>query len=50
MLVPLPLPHTSSVPVSTAREEKSRQEMPGRVGSVIENEVPEPLVLIVTEP
>jgi hypothetical protein len=49
-LVPTPLPHTSSVPVSTARVLMFRQEMPGRVGSVIENDVPEPLVLIDTVP
>ena len=49
-LVPTPLPHTSSVPVSTAPVVKLRQGMPVRVGSVIENDVPEPLVSIVTVP
>ena len=49
-LVPTPLPHTSSVPVSTAPVLMLRQEMPARVGSLIENDVPEPLVEIVTAP
>src|SRR5262249_45608038 len=50
MFVPLPLPHTSSVPVRTAPVLSLRQEIPGRVGSVIENDVPEPLVWMVTVP
>ena len=49
-LVPTPLPHTSSVPVSTAPVLMLRQEMPVRVGSVIENDVPAPLVAMVTVP
>ena len=49
-LVPTPLPHTLSVPVSTAPVLMLRQEMPVRVGSVIENDVPAPLVAMFTVP
>src|ERR1700712_2278965 len=46
MFVPLPSPQLSSVPASTALLVKFRQERPERVLSVIENDAPEPVVLI----
>ena len=48
-LVPEPLPHASSVPVKVTPFWPP-QRMPGRVVSSIENEPPEPDVLMVTLP